>query len=499
MAPAAALHDYIAALDPNRSIIIAGSRRASSTTFTVDDPGTEQLLTSVSEGTAEDATAAVDAATAAGREWKATAPRERSAVLHRAFELMIEAEEALTQVIMAENGKPEADARSEVLYAAAFFRWYSEEAVRIDGGYSEAPVGGTRSIVTRRPVGVAALVTPWNFPAAMATRKLGPALAAGCSVVLKPAAETPLTAIALLQLLAEAGLPDGVANLVPTTDAAAVVSTWLDDTRVRKLSFTGSTPVGRLLLRQAANRVVNTSMELGGNAPFIVAKDADVQAAVEGALIAKFRNGGQACTAANRFFVHEAVVDAFTDTLGRAVESLRVGPASDPHVQVGPVISSRAVERIRRVVADAVAAGARITHEAPVDQLSGYFVAPMVLRDVSPTADIVTEEVFGPVVPITTYCSDEELLGMANDSEYGLAAYVYSQDLQRALQLAESLDAGMVGINRGVVSDPAAPFGGVKQSGLGREGAHDGMLEFTETQYFSVDWSSRAGASPSNR
>ena len=332
-------------------------------------------------------------------------------------------------------------------------------------------------------------MTPWNFPAAMATRKIGPALAAGCTAVFKPAAETPLTALAIARLLAQAGLPDGVLNVVPTTDAAGVVEAWIGDERVRKISFTGSTPVGRRLLAEAAGRVVNSSMELGGNAPFVVTEDADVDAAVRGALAAKFRNGGQACTAANRFYVHDDVVEAFTDSFGSAVGELCVAHASNPEAQIGPVISARAAARIEQTVSAAVDSGARITHEAQLPCNSdGHFVAPRVLRDVPPEANLVTEEIFGPIAPILNFSSDDEVLGLANASEYGLAAYVFSGDLRRALSLAEGLDAGMVGINRGVVSDPSAPFGGVKQSGLGREGAREGMLAFTETQYFAVDW-----------
>jgi succinate-semialdehyde dehydrogenase/glutarate-semialdehyde dehydrogenase len=480
---------HIAELEPSTGLFIGGTWRSATGTFDVDNPGTGQVVTAVSDGSVADAAAAVDAAHEAAAQWRATSPRERSEVLRRAFELMRDDTDRLTELVMVENGKPEDDALGEVAYAAEFFRWYAEEAVRAGGAYGESPAGGARTVVSHRPVGVAALVTPWNFPAAMVTRKLAPALAAGCTVVLKPAAETPLTSMAITRLLTEAGAPAGIVNLVPATDAAGVVSAWLADTRVRKISFTGSTPVGRILLKQAAERVVNSSMELGGNAPFIVTEDADLDAAVLAALAAKFRNGGQACTAANRFFVHEAVADDFTARLGAAVASLRVGPAHDVDAQIGPVISARAAARIERAVADAVAAGARITHQAPVpDDLTGYFVAPTVLRDVAPSAPIVQEEIFGPVAPIVTFGSDSEVVGYVNASEYGLAAYVCARNLQRALQLAEATDAGMVGINRGIVSDPSAPFGGVKQSGLGREGAREGMLEFTETQYFSIDW-----------
>jgi len=396
--------------------------------------------------------------------------------------------EPLAALISWENGKPLDDARAEVTYAAEFFRWFAEEAVRPEGGYGEAPAGGARSIVTTRPVGVAALITPWNFPAAMATRKIGPALAAGCTVVLKPAAETPLTALAIARILAEAGAPKGAVNVLPTTRPAAVVTTWLADPRVRKISFTGSTGVGRTLLAQAAERIVNSSMELGGNAPFVVAADADIEAALDGAMVAKFRNGGQACTAANRFYVHADIVDEFTARFGAAVESLSVGSAFRAGTSIGPMISRHAVETIGRLVDQAVAGGARVSHRGLVPDQMGHFYAPTLLVEVPGDAAILETEIFGPVAPVVTWRNENELLQQINSSEFGLAAYVYSRDLKWALQLAERIDAGMVAINRGVVSDPSAPFGGIKQSGLGREGAREGMREFCETQYFSVDW-----------
>jgi len=486
--PDAVLAD-IAALEPERGLYVGGRSVAAGPTFDVTDPATGQLLARVPDAGAADATAAVDAAAAAFPGWAATAPRQRSEALRRTFELMLEENESLAALISAENGKSLADARAEVTYAAEFFRWFAEEAVRPDGGYAESPAGGTRTIVTTRPVGVAALVTPWNFPAAMATRKIGPALAAGCTVVLKPAAETPLTAIALARLMDRAGVPAGVVNVVPTTDAATVVTAWLEDARVRKLSFTGSTGVGRRLLAQAADRVVNSSMELGGNAPFVVAADADVDAAVQGALIAKFRNGGQACTAANRFYVHASVADRFVEGFGAAIESLRVGSAFSDGTTIGPLISAKAVAGVTELVADALARGARVSHQAPAPELDGHFYPPTLLVDVPSDASVVREEVFGPVAPVVNWTDEADLLAQVNDSELGLAAYVYSRDLKWALQLAERIDAGMVGVNRGVVSDPAAPFGGVKQSGIGREGAGEGVRAFRETQYFSVDWS----------
>lgn len=477
-------------LDPAHGVYVAGEWRAGEGTFTVEDPATGRPLAAVADGGVADATAAVAAAHDAGPGWRRTPPRGRSDVLRRAHELMLRDADRLAWLVMAENGKPEADARAEIGYAADFFRWYAEEAVRPDGSWGESPAGGTRSIVTHHPVGVAALVTPWNFPAAMIARKAAPALAAGCTVVVKPAEETPLTALALARILAEAGLPAGALNVVPTRSAPDVVSTWLADERVRALSFTGSTRVGRVLLRQAAERVVVPAMELGGNAPFVVTADADLDAAVAGALVAKFRNGGQACTAANRFLVHEAVAAEFTARLGAAVAAMRVGPAlGAAPVDVGPVITAPQAARIERLVEDAVAAGARVAHRAPLPAgLDGHFVAPVVLDRVAPDAALLDEEIFGPVAPVVTWGDEDDVVALANRSDYGLAAYVYAGDLGRAVRIGEAIEAGMVGINRGMVSDPSAPFGGVKQSGLGREGARDGIREFTETQFLSVAW-----------
>ncbi|BCJ48162.1 NAD-dependent succinate-semialdehyde dehydrogenase [Actinoplanes ianthinogenes] len=456
-------------------------------TIVVADPATLAAVAEVPNQGVADARAAVDAAHAAFPAWARTAPRHRSEILHRAFELMLRDRAALAELISRENGKSLSDAAGEVTYAAEFFRWFAEEAVRPGGEYGEAPAGGARTLVTHRPVGVAALVTPWNFPAAMITRKVGPALAAGCTAVLKPAAETPLTALAIAALLTEAGLPDGVVTVVTTADASSIVGAWLADQRVRKISFTGSTAVGRVLLRHAADRVVNSSMELGGNAPFIVAEDADLDAAVAGAMIAKFRNGGQACTAANRFYVHAAVADEFVARFGAAVEKLTVGAAADG-ADIGPLISASALRRVTRTVDEAVAAGARIAHQAATPSLPGHFYPPTILVDVAPDAEILTEEIFGPVAPIVTWTDEAAMLNQVNATEYGLAGYVFAGDLARAIRLGEAVEAGMVGINRGLVSDPSAPFGGVKQSGLGREGARDGLREFQETHYLSVAW-----------
>ena len=477
-------------LDVPTGVLIGGAWQPGRLgTFDVQDPADTSLLATVADADPSQAVAAVDAAAAAADGWSRTAPRARSEILYRAHELMRRDAEAIARLVVAENGKSTADALAEVGYAAEFFRWYAEEAVRGDGAYGSSPTGGTRTIVTHRPVGIAALVTPWNFPAAMVTRKIAPALAAGCTVVLKPASETPLTALVIARLLNEAGVPAGVVNVVPTTNSADVVTAWLTDPRVRKVSFTGSTPVGRTLLRQAADRVLNASMELGGNAPFVVMPDADLDAAVAGAMVAKFRGGGQACTAANRVYVHESVAFDFVARFAEQVEQLKVGPGSDPDSDVGPLISARALQDVRSLVEDAVRGGARIAAQAQVpDGLAGHFMAPTLLADVAPDARVVQEEIFGPVAPVVTWREEDEMLEMVNGTEMGLAAYLYAGDLQRGLQLAEVIEAGMVGINRGVVSDPAAPFGGLKQSGLGREGARDGLAEYQETQYFSVDW-----------
>ncbi|MBU9762628.1 NAD-dependent succinate-semialdehyde dehydrogenase [Mycobacterium sp. TNTM28] len=475
----------IAELDAKHGILIDGAAGGAVATFEVQDPATGLTIAEVADGTVADARSAVDAAHRAFAGWARTSPRQRSDILHRAYELMIADIDRLAALVCAENGKSQHDARAEAAYAAEFFRWFAEEAVRTDGGYGISPAGGTRTLVTHKPVGVAALVTPWNFPAAMATRKIAPALAAGCTVVLKPAAETPLTTLAIAKILSDAGVPDGVVNVVPTSDAGAVVSTWLADERVRKVSFTGSTAVGRVLLKQAADRIVNASMELGGNAPFVVTSDADIEAAIAGAMVAKFRGGGQVCTAANRFYVHASVVDEFVAGFAAEVAALRVGPAADPASQIGPLITERAASRVAAAIDAAVADGAVIAAQADTPA-EGWFVAPTLLTGVAPDAEILTDEIFGPVAPVVVWENEDDLLRWVNDTEYGLAAYVYAGRLQDAVRLAESFDVGMVGINRGIVSDPAAPFGGVKQSGLGREGARDGLHEFQETQYFSV-------------
>jgi succinate-semialdehyde dehydrogenase/glutarate-semialdehyde dehydrogenase len=456
--------------------------------FDVLDPATGDVLASVADGGVDDAIAAVDAASAAFASWASTAPRERSEILRRAFELMSSRADELAKTISLENGKALTDAKGEVTYAAEFFRWFAEEAVRADGAVTTAPAGANRILVVRQPVGVCVLVTPWNFPAAMATRKIGPALAAGCTVILKPASDTPLTALTMAAILAEAGVPEGVVNVLPSRSSGTVVSAMLKDPRVRKVSFTGSTEVGRKLLAQAAENVVNTSMELGGNAPFVVFADADLDAALDGAMIAKMRNGGEACTAANRFYVEAPVAEEFGRKLAERMAALRVGPGTDRDTQVGPLVNEDTVGKVDQLVRDALADGATAVTGGSRPDGPGFYYPPTVLTGVRPDAPILRQEIFGPVAPIVTFSSEEEAVRLANDTEYGLVAYVYTGDLARGLRVSEAIEAGMVGVNRGLVSDPAAPFGGVKQSGIGREGGHEGLLEYLESKYIAVSW-----------
>jgi succinate-semialdehyde dehydrogenase/glutarate-semialdehyde dehydrogenase len=456
--------------------------------FDVTDPSTGSIIASVADGTTRDAQRAVDAADRAFRSWSGITPRDRAELLRACYDVMRRDADDLAYLVALENGKTLADARSELAYAAEFFRWYGEEAVRNLGSVSVAPSGNNRILVQRQPIGVSVLVTPWNFPAAMATRKIAPALAAGATIVLKPASMTPLTALALAELFSEAGLPAGVVNVVTSTDSAGVVSGMLHDPRVRMLSFTGSTEVGRALLKESADQVLKCAMELGGNAPVIVLADADMEVAVEGTMIAKMRNTGQACTAANRIYAHESIHDEFVRTLAERMSALAVGAAIDPATQCGPLINQTAVDKVGELVTDARDNGARIVVGGSAVDRPGYFYLPTVLAEVPPDAAIVREEIFGPVAAVASFTDEEDVIRRANATEYGLAAYVFSRDLSRALHVSERLESGMVGINRGLVSDPAAPFGGVKQSGLGREGATDGMSEFMETKYVAVDW-----------
>jgi len=471
-------------------LFIGGQWRPASdgSTFPVTDPATEETLAEVSSASVEDVMAAVDAAHEAGRDWAKRAPRERAEILRRSWELLTSRREEIAEYIVRENGKALRDAIAEADYANEFFRWYSEEAVRNYGETLMAPSGKHRIVVLQQPIGVSVLVTPWNFPAAMATRKIAPAIGAGCPVILKPASDTPLTALLIAEILTEAGVPPGVVNVVPSRRSGEVVGAMLHHPLVRKLSFTGSTEVGRTLLAEAADCIVNCSMELGGNAPFLVFDDADVDAAVAGAMIAKMRNGGEACTAANRIYAHERVYQEFSEKLAAAMKALKVGPGLDPSVEVGPMVNEWAIKDIDRLVKDAKDKGAEVvTGGAPLEG-KGYFYPPTVLTQVSPEANILREEVFGPVAPVIAFSDDEEVIAKANDTEYGLVSYLYTRDLARGMAVSERLDAGMIGLNRGLVSDPAAPFGGVKQSGLGREGSHEGMMEYMEKKYIAVDW-----------
>ena len=455
----------------------------------VIDPSTEMVITTIADADVVDAIAAVDAAAMAASAWASTSPRNRSEILRRCFELMVLRLDELAHLISLENGKAIADAKGEVLYAAEFFRWFSEEAVRISGDILVAPSGQNKIVVQHQPIGIALLITPWNFPAAMATRKIAPALAAGCTCILKPATETPLTAYAIAALMIEAGVPAGVVNVITTSSSGKLVDHMLHDPRVRKLSFTGSTEVGRKLLRAAADQVISCSMELGGNAPFIVFDDADIDAAIDGSMIAKMRNGGEACTAANRFFVQRNIFDAFGARLAARMTALRVGPGYAPETQLGPLINAQSRDRIATLVDDAVASGAHtLGADFPIPQGPGFYFPPTVISDVRPDSPLLREEIFGPVAVLLPFDTVDEVVNRANATEYGLVAYVYSRDLAKALAVAERLDSGMVAVNRGLVSDPAAPFGGMKQSGVGREGAHIGLLEFTETKYIAVSW-----------
>ena len=471
-------------------LLIGGQWRPSSAGRRIDvsNPATEALIASVADATVQDAAAAVEAASKAAAGWAATAPRKRSEILRRCFELMMRDAEPLAQLITAENGKALFDARGEVAYAAEFFRWFAEEAVRINGEISIAPSGAARTIVQYQPIGVALLVTPWNFPAAMATRKIAPALAAGCTCILKPATATPLTAYAIAKLVQEAGVPDGVVNVLTTSTSGRVCNAILEDSRVRKLSFTGSTEVGRVLLRKAADSVTNCSMELGGNAPFIVFNDADMEAAVEGAMIAKMRNGGEACTAANRFYVQRQVASEFSERLAARIGALITDDGLKAGTQCGPLVNREAVEKVSSLVEDARAKGARVLTGGKVLDRKGFFYVPTVLADVPLNADLLGEEIFGPVAPVVSFDTEDEAIRLSNSTEYGLVAYIYTRDLALGLRVSERIESGMIALNRGLVSDPAAPFGGVKQSGLGREGAHHGMLEFMEAKYISTNW-----------
>lgn len=456
--------------------------------FEVENPATGETLARVPSADVADAHAALDAAQAAFPAWAARQPRERGEILRRAYELTIANREQLARLITLENGKALPDSRAEVTYAAEFFRWYAEEAVRMAGEFMRSPATGARILVNQRPAGIAVLVTPWNYPAAMGTRKIAPALAAGCPVIIKPASETPLTMLALMPILKEAGVPEGVVNVLPSRRSGAVVDALLHDPRVRVLSFTGSTEVGRKLLRAAADCVVNPAMELGGNAPFVVLGDADVDAAVDGAIIAKMRNLGEACTAANRFYVHDSVHDAFADRLATRMGAMKIGNGLEDGVEVGSLVNAETRDKVVSLVEDAVSRGARVLTGGTARNGPGFFYPPTVLVDVPDEAQMLSDEIFGPVAAIQRFSDEESLITRCNATEYGLVAYLFTKNVAHGLSLAEKLDFGMVGLNRGLVSDPAAPFGGVKQSGIGREGGKEGINEFLEAQYVSVAW-----------
>ncbi|WP_102225287.1 NAD-dependent succinate-semialdehyde dehydrogenase [Acidimangrovimonas sediminis] len=456
--------------------------------FDVINPATEEVLASVASAEIADADAALNAAEAAFADWAGKTPRQRSEILRRAWELMTARLDHFARLITLENGKARADAMGEATYAAEFFRWFAEEAVRADGLITRAPASGARIMVQHKPAGIAVLVTPWNYPAAMGTRKIAPALAAGCPVIIKPASETPLTMLALMPLLEEAGVPKGVVNVLPSRRTGVLVDHLLHDPRVRVVSFTGSTGVGRKLLHAAADQVLKPAMELGGNAPLIVFDDADIDAAVEGAMLAKMRNLGEACTAANRFYVHESVAEVFTARFTKKMAALKMGDGLENGIDVGPLVNADTRDKVHGFVQDTVAKGATLHLGGELPGGKGFFYPPTVLSGVPTDAACVRDEIFGPVAAIQTFTDTDEVIARANDTEYGLVAYVFTRDMRRGLQVCERLDYGMVGLNRGLVSDPAAPFGGTKQSGLGREGGHEGMHEFMETQYISASW-----------
>ncbi len=469
-------------------LFIAGEWRPASSggTLPVEDPATAEPLVEVADAQAQDALDALGAAADAQAEWAAYPPRERGEILRRAYESIIEQADDLALLMTLEMGKALAESRAEITYAAEFFRWFSEEAVRIHGRYMVNTTGKGRVLTMRQPVGPCVFVTPWNFPTAMGTRKIAPAVAAGCTMVVKPAQQTPLSMLALAKILEDSGLPAGVLNVITTRHSGAVIEPLLKDPRTRKLSFTGSTEVGRKLIEQSADQVLRVSMELGGNAPFLLFEDADLDLAIEGALLAKMRNVGEACTAANRFYVHESLADEFASRLAQRMGALKLGRGTDPEVDVGPLIDGAQLRKVTELVEDADERGARVVTGGKPAGGSGYFFEPTVLAAVPDDARLLREEIFGPVAPIISFSTEEEALAGANRTEYGLVAYVYTRDLNRAFRVCEGIETGMVGLNQGVVSNPAAPFGGVKQSGFGREGGFEGIGEYLETKYVAM-------------
>jgi succinate-semialdehyde dehydrogenase/glutarate-semialdehyde dehydrogenase len=469
-------------------LFIGGEWRDSGdgSTIDVEDPATGKTLTSVASATPADGQAALDAAVAAQHDWARTAPRERAEILRSAFELITERADYFAMLMTLEMGKPLAQSKGEVTYGSEFFRWFSEEVVRIAGRWSTSPDGNTRLMTMKQPVGPVLMITPWNFPLAMGTRKIGPAIAAGCTMVVKPASQTPLTMLALADLLTEVGVPPGVLNVISTSRTSEVMEPLIGDPRLRKLTFTGSTPVGKSLVKQSADQLLRVSMELGGNAPFLVFADADLDAAVEGAMLAKMRNMGEACTAANRFLVHEDVADDFAAKFAERMAAETVGRGTDDGVTVGPLIDAKQRDKVVELVDDATGRGASVVTGGSTTGDAGYFFQPTVLTDVAPDADMFREEIFGPVAPITTFSDEDKAVAMANDTEYGLVAYAFTTDLGRTIRVSEGLEFGMVGINQGIVSNPAAPFGGVKHSGFGREGGPEGIEEYLSVKYVGI-------------
>ena len=465
---------------------IGGEERPGSSTFDVLNPATGEVLTSVANATATDAVAALDAACAVQQTWAHTPARERGEILRSVFEAIIERADDFATLMTCEMGKVFAESMGEVKYGAEFFRWFAEEAVRIHGRYTPSPAGTGRIVVTKQPVGPCYAITLWNFPLAMGTRKIGPALAAGCTMIVKPAQETPLTMMLLAKLIDDAGLPKGVLSVLPSNQPREVTTALIDDGRLRKMSFTGSTGVGKALLKQSSDALLRTSMELGGNAPFVVFDDADVDAAVEGAMLAKMRNGGEACTAANRFYVAAPLLEDFTDRFVKKMGEMNLGNGLDPSTKLGPLVNPKQVASVQELVNDAVEKGAKVAVGGQAPGGPGNFYPATVLTDVPPNARILKEEVFGPVAPIVGFDTEDEGVAAANDTEYGLAAYIYTASLDRALRVAESIQSGMVGVNRGVISDPAAPFGGVKESGFGREGGFEGIDEYLDVKYIAL-------------
>lgn len=472
----------------NTGLFIDGQWRDAETGDTIDviNPATGKVIAKVADGSEKDAQDAIEAAGRAQKSWAATPPRERGEILRRAFELLMEKQDEIGAVMTAEMGKSLTEAKGEVAYGAEFFRWFSEEAVRIGGDYMKSTDGKNRLMISKEPVGPCILVTPWNFPLAMGTRKIGPALAAGCTVVLKPAQLTPLTSFMLTEVLVEAGVPAGVVNVVTSSSARRVVTPWMESGIARKISFTGSTDVGKNLLKQAADNVLKTSMELGGNAPFIVCEDADLDKAVEGAMQAKMRNIGEACTAANRLIVHSSVADEFAKRMAQRMEALKVGNGLEDGVDIGPLVEEKALDKVAELVDEAVSAGAHVVTGGKRVEGDGFFYEPTVLTNIPADVAINREEIFGPVAPIYTFDSEDEAIDMANATEFGLSSYLYTENLEKALRLSEQIEAGMVGLNTGLVSNPAAPFGGVKESGLGREGSQFGIDEYLEIKYVAT-------------